>query len=145
MGFEPTTSTLARLRSTPELHPHCDIHYVYTIKKTIASIFFIFLQKLFFGLLLSKVPLLHSCSPRSQEQVPFRRKVQGRCQIHQAFDPIHQGQKIMHGNVFYGAHVVDGIPQRIRQGQLHGTPVNRYFFCNKHRSPFVITRLLYEL
>ncbi len=22
MGFEPTTSTLARLRSTPELHPH---------------------------------------------------------------------------------------------------------------------------
>lgn len=23
MGFEPTTSTLARLRSTPELRPHC--------------------------------------------------------------------------------------------------------------------------
>ncbi len=24
MGFEPTTSTLARLRSTPELHPHIE-------------------------------------------------------------------------------------------------------------------------
>ncbi len=24
MGFEPTTSTLARLRSTPELRPHRD-------------------------------------------------------------------------------------------------------------------------
>ncbi len=22
-GFEPSASTLARLRSTPELHPHC--------------------------------------------------------------------------------------------------------------------------
>ena len=40
MGFEPTTSTLARSRSTPELHPHrCD-KPLFITKKNIVKNFF---------------------------------------------------------------------------------------------------------
>ena len=43
MGFGPTTSTLARLRSTPELYPHlCDVVFnsIFEIKcKSFLSFF----------------------------------------------------------------------------------------------------------
>ena len=40
-GFEPSTSTLARLRSTPELRPHrCD-GCIYAIKKNKLQVFFL--------------------------------------------------------------------------------------------------------
>ena len=45
MGFEPTTSTLARLRSTPELYPHSverDINY--HIQKKMQALILIFFK-----------------------------------------------------------------------------------------------------
>ena len=49
MGFEPTTSTLARLRSTPELYPHCaerDINY--HIQKKLQAFILNFCKNFFF-------------------------------------------------------------------------------------------------
>ena len=43
MGFGPTTSTLARLRSTPELYPH-------RLTKVFIAVFFIYARKIFIHL-----------------------------------------------------------------------------------------------
>lgn len=43
MGFGPTTSTLARLRSTPELYPH-------RLTKVFIAVFFIYARKIFMHL-----------------------------------------------------------------------------------------------
>lgn len=40
MGFGPTTSTLARLRSTPELYPH-------RLTEFFITVFFIYARKIF--------------------------------------------------------------------------------------------------
>ena len=46
MGFGPTTSTLARLRSTPELYPHhLRTGYLLTYLKLKCKNFFIFFAK----------------------------------------------------------------------------------------------------
>ena len=45
MGFGPTTSTLARLRSTPELYPHRNNEIFNIIKKNNCKHFFAFLLK----------------------------------------------------------------------------------------------------
>ena len=42
MGFEPTTSTLARLRSTPELYSHCCLECLYHSFLLMQEKFYIF-------------------------------------------------------------------------------------------------------
>ncbi len=37
MGFEPTTPTLARLCSTPELHPHSDLRFGRSASASVAQ------------------------------------------------------------------------------------------------------------
>ena len=62
MGFEPTTSTLARLRSTPELYPHCaerDINY--HIQKKLQAFILNFCKNFF---LLSRNKVLQASSGR---------------------------------------------------------------------------------
>ena len=53
-GFEPSTSTLARLRSTPELRPHLLIFLFY-------AIFFSILQVLFFIFIIFFLTYLFFC------------------------------------------------------------------------------------
>lgn len=50
-GFEPSTSTLARLRSTPELHPrsHLEQGAVYRIVFVLQDFFFMFFQFFLFS------------------------------------------------------------------------------------------------
>lgn len=58
MGFGPTTSTLARLRSTPELYPHlCDVVFN-SISEIKCKSFFEFFSKFFITHDFSKIYVL---------------------------------------------------------------------------------------
>ncbi len=58
MGFGPTTSTLARLRSTPELYPHlCDVVFN-SISEIKCKTFFDFFSNFFITYDFSKIYML---------------------------------------------------------------------------------------